>query len=129
MNDLISDALTRIRNAYRAKKDSVEIKCSNLMERICDILKREGFIENYKKIEDNKQGILRIYLKYEKNRPAITQIKRISKPGRRVYVTKDKVPQVLQGYGIAILTTSKGVLTDKEARKLGVGGEVICYVW
>ena len=127
--DPIADSLIAIKNAYMAKKDVTEIKSSKLLEKICEILKREGYIENYRKIEDNKQGILRIYLKYEKNRPAITQIKRISKPGRRVYVTKDKVPQVLQGYGIAILTTSKGVLTDKEARKLGVGGEVICYVW
>ncbi len=127
--DLIADSLVSIKNACMTRKEVIEIKSSKLLEKICEILKREGYIENYRKIEDNKQGILRIYLKYEKNRPAITQIKRISKPGRKKYVSKDKIPTVLQGYGMAILTTSKGVVTDREARKLGVGGEVICYIW
>jgi len=130
ISDPIADALTRIRNAYRAKKESVDIKCSNLLEKICDILKREGFIDNYKKIEDNKQGIIKVYLKYLRGgRPALTYVQRVSRSGRRYYSSKDKIPSVLQGFGIAVLSTSKGILTDKEARKLGVGGEVICEVY
>jgi len=130
VSDPLGDAFTKIRNAYRAKKDKVDLKGSKMLLRIVDILKREGFIQDYRFIEDNKQGIIRVYLRYlDKRRPALIDIKRISKPGRRIYVNKNEIPRVLSGIGIAILTTSKGILTDKEARKEKVGGEVICYVY
>ncbi|AEH50815.1 30S ribosomal protein S8 [Pseudothermotoga thermarum] len=132
-SDPIADMLTRIRNANAAMKDFVDVPASNLKKAICEILKREGFIQDFKYIEDGKQGILRIQLKYKgqrKNRERVIKgIVRVSKPGRRIYVGKDEIPKVKNGIGIAILTTSKGVLTDKEARALGVGGEVIAYVW
>ena len=130
MTDPIADFLTRIRNANMVYKETVEIPSSKLKKSLCEILKREGYIKDFEFIEDGKQGILRLYLKYgagkERN---ITDIKRISKPGLRVYAQKDEIPRVLSGLGIAIISTSKGILTDKEARKEGIGGEVICYVW
>lgn len=130
MTDPIADMLTRIRNASSVKHESVDIPSSKLKVEIARILKDEGFIREYKVIEDGKQGILRIYLKYTPQKDQVIQgLKRISKPGLRVYANKDEVPRVLGGLGIAILSTSKGVITDKTARQEGVGGEVICYVW
>jgi len=109
---------------------TVEIPASKLKKSLAAILKEEGFIRDYEVIDDGKQGIIRIYLKYGANRErVITGLKRISKPGLRVYARKDQVPRVLGGLGLAILSTSKGIMTDKQARKLGLGGEVICYVW
>ncbi|MBO8136871.1 MAG: 30S ribosomal protein S8 [Desulfotomaculum sp.] len=130
MTDPIADFLTRIRNANMVYKGVVEAPASNVKRAIAEILKEEGYIKDYEYIEDGKQGIIRIYMKYagEKQR-VITGLKRISKPGLRVYAKKDNIPKVLGGLGIAILSTSKGIVTDKKARKLGVGGEVICYVW
>ncbi|NLO89560.1 MAG: 30S ribosomal protein S8 [Clostridia bacterium] len=130
MTDPIAEYLTRIRNANMANKETVEISASKVKKAISEILKREGYIKDYEYIEDGKQGVLRLYLKYGPNREKVlTGIKRISKPGMRVYAGKDEIPRVLGGLGIAIISTSKGILTDKEARKEGVGGEVICYVW
>jgi len=130
MTDPIADFLTRIRNANMVYKETVEIPSSKLKKSLCEILKREGYIKDFEFIEDGKQGILRLYLKYGAGKErTITDIKRISKPGLRVYAQKDEIPRVLGGLGIAIISTSKGILTDKEARKEGIGGEVICYVW
>ncbi|MEN2994478.1 MAG: 30S ribosomal protein S8 [Thermodesulfovibrio sp.] len=130
MTDPISDMLTRIRNAIRVKADKVDIPASRMKIEISKILKEEGFIKSYKIIKDKKQGIIRINLKYTpEGDSVISDLKRISKPGRRVYVSKDEVPYVMGGLGIAILTTSQGVMTDKECRQRGIGGEVICYVW
>jgi small subunit ribosomal protein S8 len=130
MTDVISDMLTRIRNAISVKTDKVDIPASRLKIEIAKILKEEGFIKSYKIIKDKKQGVLRINLKYTQEGDSfITNLKRISKPGIRVYVSKDKIPHVMGGLGIAILTTSQGVMTDKECRQKGIGGEVICYVW
>jgi small subunit ribosomal protein S8 len=128
-SDLIADTLTMIRNAVMAKKDTVDVLASNTIKSILDILKKQNYIDNFKLIEDKKQGLLRVYLKYIKGQPAIRSIKRISKPGLRVYVKSDKIPSVLRGRGMAILTTSGGIMTDAEARNKGVGGEVIAYVW
>ncbi|MDI3328221.1 MAG: 30S ribosomal protein S8 [Alicyclobacillaceae bacterium] len=130
MTDPIADMLTRIRNANLVGHEKVEIPASNVKRAIANILKEEGFIRDAEFIPDNKQGIIRVFLKYgPNNERVITGLKRISKPGRRVYAKKDEVPRVLGGLGIAILSTSKGIMTDKEARRNGVGGEVICYVW
>lgn len=130
MTDPIADFLTRIRNANTAYKETVEIPASRIKKEMSEILKREGFIKDYEYIEDGKQGVIRIYLKYGPNKERVfTGLKRISKPGLRVYAQKDQVPKVLNGLGIAIISTSKGILTDKEARKKGVGGEVLCYIW
>lgn len=130
MTDPIADMLTRIRNGNSAKHETVDIPASNMKKAIANILLEEGFIKGFDVIEDGKQGILRIQLKYGKeNEKIITGLKRISKPGLRVYVKSDEIPRVLGGLGIAILSTSKGIITDREARKEGVGGEVICYIW
>lgn len=130
MTDPIADMLTRIRNGNNAKHDSVDIPASNIKKQLAQILLDEGFIKGYDVIDDGKQGIIRVDLKYGKhNEKVISGIKRISKPGLRVYVKSDEVPRVLGGLGIAILSTSSGIITDKVARKEGVGGEVICYVW
>ncbi len=130
MTDPIADFLTRIRNANSVNHEKVEIPASNIKKKMAEILKEEGFIKDIEYIEDGKQGVLRLYLKYGPNKQkVITGIKRISKPGLRVYVGKDELPKVLGGLGIAIISTSRGVMTDKEARKNGLGGEVICYVW
>jgi len=132
-SDPIADMLTRIWNANVAFKEQVDIPASNLKKEIAEILKSEGFIKGYTYIEDGKQGILRIQMKYKgtrRNRERVIHgIVRVSKPGRRIYVGKDKLPKVKNGLGIAILSTSKGVLTDKKAKELGVGGEVIAYIW
>ena len=130
MTDLIADLLTRIRNANMVRHEKLEVPASNMKKEIAEILKREGFVRDVEYIEDNKQGIIRIFLKYgSSNERVITGLKRISKPGLRVYAKATEVPRVLNGLGIALVSTSQGVLTDKEARAKQVGGEVLAYVW
>jgi small subunit ribosomal protein S8 len=129
MTDPIADMLTRIRNAIRIKAEKVDIPISKMKLEIAKILKEEGFIKAYKILKDRKQGILRVILKYVDNEGVISGLNRISKPGRRVYVDSKEIPRVMGGLGIAILTTSKGILSDKVCRRECVGGEVICYVW
>ncbi|MEC1368679.1 30S ribosomal protein S8 [Bacillus licheniformis] len=130
MTDPIADMLTRIRNANMVRHEKLDIPASKLKREIAEILKREGFIRDVEFIEDNKQGIIRVFLKYgQNNERVITGLKRISKPGLRVYAKSNEVPRVLNGLGIAILSTSQGVLTDKEARAKQAGGEVLAYVW
>lgn len=129
MTDPIADMLTRIRNGNMKKHESVEVPASNMKTSLAQILLEEGYIKGYNVTEDNKQGMITIELKYVDDERVISGIKRISKPGRRIYVGASEVPRVLDGLGIAIMSTSKGVMTDKQARKNGVGGEVICYVW
>ncbi|GAA4873362.1 30S ribosomal protein S8 [Paenibacillus vulneris] len=130
MSDPIADMLTRIRNANVVRHETVEIPASKIKREIAEILKKEGFIRDAEYIEDNKQGIIRLFLKYgPNNERVISGLKRISKPGLRVYTQSQEVPRVLGGLGIAIISTSKGVMTDKEARQSKAGGEVICYVW
>jgi len=129
VTDPIGDALTRIRNAARAKHEKTVIPASKLKRAIVQVLKDEGFIADYVYTEDNKQGELTVFLKYDNGESVIRQIKRVSKPGLRQYVPKDEIPRVLGGMGIAILSTSKGVLVDREARKAGVGGELLCTVF
>jgi small subunit ribosomal protein S8 len=130
MTDPIADLLTRIRNANSVYHDKVDIPSSKMKESMAQILKDEGFVKDYEVIKDSKQNILRISLKYGANREkVITGIKRISKPGLRVYAKADQLPRVLSGLGIAVISTSKGLMTDKQARKEGLGGEVIAYVW
>jgi len=132
-SDPIADMLNRIRTANLVFKENINIPASKLKLEICKILKEEGFISDYKYIEDGKQGIIKISMKYKGDRRhrerVISGIIRVSKPGRRIYVSSDKLPRVKGGLGIAIITTSKGVMTDKKARELGIGGEVIAYVW
>ena len=130
MTDPIADFLTRIRNANSVNHEKVEIPASKMKKTLAVILKEEGFIKDVEYIEDGKQGILRLYLKYGANKQkVITGIKRISKPGLRVYARKDELPRVLGGLGMALISTSHGVMSDKKARKNGLGGEVICYIW
>ena len=128
--DPIADMLTRIRNANTAKHQSVDIPASNMKKAIAEILVREGYIKSVEEIKDEKQGILRITLKYQENgERVISGLKRISKPGLRIYASNDELPQVLNGLGTALISTSKGIKTDKEARKENLGGEVLAYVW
>ena len=130
MTDPIADMLSRIRNANNARHKSVDIPCSNIKKEIAKILLDEGYIKGYDVVEDDKQGIIKIDLKYSQDgERVISGLKRISKPGLRVYVKCEDVPKVLGGLGIAIISTSKGIITDKKARQEKVGGEVICYVW
>ncbi len=129
VTDPISDFLTRIRNAVKAKKKYVEIPSSKMKVGLAEILKSNKFIKDYNVIEDNKQNILRVHLQYVNGAPSITGLRRISTPGLRQYVDKDNPPRVLGGLGISILSTPKGLLTDKQAKKESVGGEVICHVW
>jgi small subunit ribosomal protein S8 len=130
LTDPIADFLTRIRNANQAYKERVEIPNSRMKRALTEIMKNEGFLRNYDKIDDGKQGMLRLYLKYGPNKQKVlTGLKRISKPGLRVYVQKDEVPKVLGGLGISVISTPKGLMTDKQARQDGLGGEVICYIW
>lgn len=130
MTDPIADMLTRVRNANTAKHENVDVPASNIKKEIARILLEEGYIKGYDVIEDGKQGLIRLSLKYGKaGEKVITGLKRISKPGIRVYADRDSIPKVLNGIGISIISTSKGIVTDKQARELGIGGEVICYVW
>lgn len=130
ITDLTADMLTMIRNASKAKKETVEIKRSNSLEVISKILKEQGFISNYKAISDKKQGLLKLYLKYYKDKkPALIGLKKITKPGLRIYKGYKKLPRVMGGIGIAIVSTSQGIMTSKDARQRKVGGEVLCYVW
>ncbi len=132
MTDPIANFLTLIRNALKARKANVDCPSSNIKEQMAQILKREGYIRNFKKIEDNKQGILRIYLKYGKDKqrtPVISNLKRISSPGLRIYEKSDQIKSVLEGIGIAIVSTSKGIRTDKECRDTKIGGEILCHIW
>jgi small subunit ribosomal protein S8 len=130
MSDPVADLLTRIRNAQQAEKRWVDIPSSNLKKRICLILKQERFIRDIIQVEDNKQGLLRIFLSYDDSgQPVIEGINRLSRPGRRLYVDSKAIPRVRGGLGVAILTTSRGVISDKIARRMKVGGEVLCEVW
>jgi len=130
MTDPVADMLTRIRNANMVKLQKVDIPSSNLKVNIANVLKQEGFIKNYKVISDNLQGVLRIYLKYiDEKDSVINEIKRVSKPGGRVYTKAEDIPVVKNGLGVAILSTSKGIITDNAARQAGVGGELICTIW
>ena len=130
MTDPIADLLTRVRNANMVKHTSLDVPASNVKNKIVEILLEEGYIKGFDIIDDGKQGLIRIELKYGENKErVITGLKRISKPGLRVYAKKTDIPKVLGGLGLAIISTSNGIVTDREARKLGVGGEVICYVW
>jgi len=130
MSDPIADMLTRIRNATKAKFNSVDIPGSKMKIELAKILKEEGYIRNYKFLKDGKQGILRVYLKYSSGQQSVIYgVKRVSKPSRRVYVRSTDIKPVLNGMGVAILSTSRGVMTDRKARKENVGGEVICNIW
>ena len=128
--DPIADMLTRIRNANSAKFKTVDIPASNVKKAIAEILFNEGYIKAYEEIKDDNQGIIRVTLKYaDKDKRVIAGLKRISKPGLRIYAPKDRLPRVLNGLGIALISTSKGIMTDKQARENGIGGEVLAYVW
>jgi len=129
MTDPIADLFTRIRNGLMAGHSKIDIPSSRMKLRIVGILKEEGYILNFRNFEDNKQGILRVYLKYHDDNPVITGIKRISKPGRRSYVGREEIPRVLNGLGTAIISTSSGVVTDRECKAKGIGGEVLGFVW
>ena len=129
-SDPIADLLTRIRNGSRAEHEKVDIPSSKLKVRVAELLKDEGFIKNFRVLDDDKQGTLRVYLKYGTGaEKVISGLVRVSTPGRRVYVTHDKIPSILGGMGVALISTSRGVLTDRDARKEHVGGEVHAYVW
>ena len=130
VTDPIADMLTRIRNATRVHHEKVDVPASGVKEAIARILREEGYILDYEKVEDSRQGILRLHLKYgPERRQVITGLRRISKPGLRVYARKDQIPRVLGGLGLALVSTSRGIVTDREARRLGLGGEVLCYIW
>jgi small subunit ribosomal protein S8 len=130
VTDPVADMLARIRNGSLAEHEKVDIPSSKLKVRLAEILKEEGFIKNFRLIEDKRQGVLRVYLKYGPGQErVISGLRRVSKPGRRLYVGADRIPSVLGGMGVAILSTPQGLLTDRESRKAKVGGEVLCYVW
>ena len=130
ISDVIGDMLTRIRNANNSKHETVDVPASNMKKAIADILKEEGYIAGYQIVEDGKQGIIRITLKYGRGKQRVIQgLRRISKPGLRIYSNCEDMPKVMNGLGIAIVSTSKGVMTDKKARELNVGGEVLAFVW
>ena len=130
ISDVIADMLTRIRNANNAKHETVDVPASNMKRAIADILQAEGYIKGYQVIEDGKQGVIRITLKYTKGKGKVIQgLRRVSKPGLRIYSNCEDMPKVMNGLGIAIISTSKGIMTDKQARKENVGGEVIAFVW
>ena len=129
MSDVIADMLTRIRNANNAKHESVDIPASNMKKSIADILVKEGYIKGYQIVEDGKQGIIRVALKYNGKEKVIKGLRRVSKPGLRIYASCEDMPRVMNGLGVAIVSTSKGIMTDKEARKNNIGGEVIAFVW
>ncbi len=127
--DPIANMLTVIRNAISVRKDTVDIPASKLNEKILGIMKKDGYIEDVRLLKDNKQGMLKVYLKYSGKKAVISGLKRVSKSGLRVYVKNDEIPKVLSGLGTAIISTSKGIVDDKQARELNIGGEVLCYVW
>lgn len=130
MTDPIADMLTRIRNANMAKQEKVDIPSSNLKLELARVLKEEGYIKNFKLLKDRKQGIVRVYLKYSPDESrVINGLKRVSSPGNRVYVGADEIPRVMGGLGVAIISTSKGVMADNQSRKMNMGGEVLCYIW
>jgi small subunit ribosomal protein S8 len=130
LTDPIADMLTRIRNANKAKFEKADVPSSRLKASIARLLKKEGYIKDFKVLNDNNKKTLRIFLRYdEKNQPIITGLKRVSRPGLRIYACKDTIPSVMSGLGLAILSTSKGVVTDREARSLNAGGEVLCFIW
>ncbi len=130
MSDPIADMLTRVRNANMVRHEKLELPASNIKKEIAEILKKEGFVKSVEYIEDDKQGVIRMFLKYgQNNERVITGLKRISKPGLRVYAKADELPKVLNGLGIALVSTSEGVLTDNDARQRGIGGEVLAYIW
>ncbi len=129
ITDAIADMLTRIRNAASTKHATVDVPASNVKKAIAQILLEEGYITKYDIVEDNMQDVIKITLKYAAKKPVITGIKRISKPGLRVYANCEKLPKVLGGIGIAVISTSQGIMTDKKARQSGIGGEVLAYVW
>jgi len=129
VTDPIADFLTRIRNASKARKLRVDIPASNMKKSLAEILKIQNFIKDYSVVEDNKQNIIRVELKYTNGSPAINGLKRISKPGLRVYKNSNEIPRVLNGLGVAVISTPKGLLTDKDARTEAVGGEIVCYIW
>ena len=129
MTDPIADMLTRIRNANQAKHESVEMPASRLKLEILEVLKNEGYISEYEKVEDGKQGVIKVTLKYNNKERVIKGLKKISKPGLRVYVKSSELPKVLNGLGIAVISTSNGIMTDREARQKKLGGEVIAFVW
>ena len=130
ISDVIADMLTRIRNANSAKHESVDVPASNMKKAIADILKEEGYIAGYQIVEDGKQGIIRVTLKYGRGKQRVIQgLRRVSKPGLRIYSNCEDMPKVMNGLGIAIVSTSKGVMTDRKARELNVGGEVLAFVW
>ncbi|MEW6521637.1 MAG: 30S ribosomal protein S8 [Thermodesulfobacteriota bacterium] len=130
ISDPLADMLTRIRNARLVKFESLEMPYSKLRSGVAEILKKEGYISDYQVIKDNRQGVLKISLKYDQHRnPVISGLKRVSKPGCRIYVKSDDIPKVMSGLGIAIISTSSGILTDREARQRGIGGELLCTVW
>ncbi|MBK6912845.1 MAG: 30S ribosomal protein S8 [Ignavibacteriales bacterium] len=129
VTDPISDLLTRIRNASRAKHLRVDIPSSNMKKQLVSILKQQNFVEDFTEIEDTKQNILRVVLKYRNGVPAISGLRRVSTPGLRIYKNADKLPRVYNGLGVAVISTSKGLLTDKQAKTQAIGGEVVCYIW
>ena len=129
MSDVIADMLTRIRNANNAKHETVDIPASNMKRSIADILVNEGYIKGYNIVEDGKQGIIRITLKYNGKEKVIKGLRRVSKPGLRIYASAEDMPRVMNGLGVAIVSTSKGLMTDKQARKSNIGGEVLAFVW
>lgn len=130
MSDSVSDLLTRLRNANRANHEKVDVPFSKMRQEIIRLIKEEGFVKNFKYLEDKRQGTIRVFMKYGPNRErVIKDLKRVSKPGCRVYTNADRIPRVLGGLGVAILSTSKGIMTDRQARRARVGGEVLCYIW
>ena len=130
ISDPLADMLTRIRNARMVKFESLEMPYSKLRRGVAEILKKEGYISDYQVVKDNLQGVLKVSLKYDQNRnPVISGLKRVSKPGCRVYVKSGDIPKVMSGLGIAIISTSSGIFTDREARQKGIGGELLCTVW
>ena len=129
MSDVIADMLTRIRNASNAKHETVDIPASNLKKSIADILVKEGYVKSYEVVDNGNQGLIRVTLKYNGKEKVIKGLRRVSKPGLRIYSSCEDMPKVMNGLGIAIVSTSKGVMTDKEARRLNVGGEILAFVW
>ena len=129
LSDTVANCLTIIRNGAKVKKESVDIPASKTIEKMLGIFKKDGYIEDFRLMKANAQGTFKVYLKYQGKKPSIIGIKRVSRPGLRVYAQNDRIPRVLNGLGSAIISTSKGVIDDREARKLKIGGEVLCYIW